>query len=519
MKRLSALDRSAGDFVSNLNVHNELTNDVDNTTVVHHQQQAVQTPTLPPAAGLSRSVAAPLANALESVPTSATSYMLGNKLSLWSRTPLISAQVRDSPNRVRLAIRRSAAATASAATATAVTPPLQIPASTLGLPPVTVPVLTTPSNVAVSTLSTVAPAVSSVPAPVYATVTPLISTTAATVPAAPVTAVAPVTAGPAGPAGPVPIYAAVTPLVATVPTTTAPAPVAVPVTIPTIPTVPTFPAMAATSTETIAPVVIRVDTTTTTTGPVPSSAQTGVVGVGTGANGFTGSPLWNADVEGSFRDFVLLLRAEATLMMRHYKVKTMIVFWLFFLMFAAPSLIVLDVFTARLGTEALFWLKATIGPGALVAGFVYKNFKMAENARNDLQGSLCMERLARDATFELNKPVSARRAPDTYYAELEDKRDQLQNRKMSFMLDMMMNYTNSLNASTNVTAATTTTYMPVAAPALTFPVVPTSASAPPPPASTPITMAPSPASSATAAATAADTGHTVQHNPSAIHMV
>lgn len=160
----------------------------------------------------------------------------------------------------------------------------------------------------------------------------------------------------------------------------------------------------------------------------------------TGVDGYGGA-IWTPEMEAAFCDFINLLKCEATMMEMNAKVKSVLVFFVFVLMFMAPAVLLLEI-VANIPEATIFWLRVVFGIGASVAGFLYKNFKLAQNVLNDVNGSIMLARMARDAMFEMTKPVQRRRPLDIYFTELSDKRDNIKKGKMSFMLEMMIAYSN-----------------------------------------------------------------------------
>jgi hypothetical protein len=176
-------------------------------------------------------------------------------------------------------------------------------------------------------------------------------------------------------------------------------------------------------------------TTTTTQQQQPSSGPP----ICLATYGALGCSTWTNEMESAFHDFIRLMKCESETMELNAKQKSFLIFCLFLVIFLAPSTLLFEM-VANLSSQAEFWLRLCFGVGAGGCGFVYKNFKLTQNAQNDINGSIALARMVRNTTFEMTKPVQRRRAPDVMFAELSDKRDQIKRGKLSFMLDVMNAY-------------------------------------------------------------------------------
>jgi len=187
-------------------------------------------------------------------------------------------------------------------------------------------------------------------------------------------------------------------------------------------------------------------TTIVTSAPLGSSSTASIPAVVSSGSvqviAATSMAVWTPEMDSAFYDYIKLMQQESNIMERNSKIKSFLAFVMFVILLIAPGVLILEVLIDDMPEKVQFGLRLSIGLGAIVAGFILKNWKLTQNALNDVQGSIILGRLARDARFEMTKLPMYRRAADIYFTELSDKRDQIKKGKLTFMLEVMMSSAN-----------------------------------------------------------------------------
>lgn len=145
---------------------------------------------------------------------------------------------------------------------------------------------------------------------------------------------------------------------------------------------------------------------------------------------------WSPDMVEAFYDYIKLMNVEASIMARWGWWKSAGAKLVHFLMALPPILLALQQIST-LDPRLLSWLQPLVAFLGLFAFAILHTMNLTEDALNEVTGSLILERQARDAQWEMLKPAQKRRPPDAYFMELQDRRDNIKKKRLTWMLQTM----------------------------------------------------------------------------------
>jgi hypothetical protein len=157
---------------------------------------------------------------------------------------------------------------------------------------------------------------------------------------------------------------------------------------------------------------------------------------------------WSPDMVEAFYDYIKLLNIEAATMARWGWWKSAGAKLVHFIMALPPILLALQQIST-LDPHLLSWLQPLVAFLGLFAFAILHTLNLTEDALNEVTGSLILERQARDAQWEMLKPAQKRRPPDAYFMELQDRRDNIKKKRLTWMLQSISASSSSSSSSSS----------------------------------------------------------------------